>query len=73
LRNRKIGFVFQSFNLLARTTVLENVKLPLTYSVNKKKYRNKSQRSFKKRRAGPSAGLFYQSNIRRGKTAGSHS
>jgi len=36
LRNRKIGFVFQSFNLLARTTVLENVKLPLTYSVNKK-------------------------------------
>jgi len=49
LRNRKIGFVFQSFNLLTRTTVLENVKLPLTYSVNKKKYRNKSQRSFKKR------------------------
>jgi len=36
LRNRKIGFVFQSFNLLTRTTVLENVKLPLTYSVNKK-------------------------------------
>ncbi len=32
LRNEKIGFVFQAFNLLARTTVLENVKLPLTYS-----------------------------------------
>ena len=32
LRNREIGFVFQSFNLLARTTVLENVKLPLVYS-----------------------------------------
>lgn len=35
LRNDKIGFVFQAFNLLARTTVLENVKLPLTYSKNK--------------------------------------
>ena len=35
LRNEKIGFVFQSFNLLARTSVLDNVKLPLVYS-NKK-------------------------------------
>lgn len=31
LRNERIGFVFQTFNLLARTTVLDNVKLPLTY------------------------------------------
>ena len=35
IRNEKIGFVFQSFNLLARTTVLENVILPLTYSKKK--------------------------------------
>lgn len=35
LRNERIGFVFQSFNLLARTSVLDNVKLPLVYSQRK--------------------------------------
>jgi len=35
IRNGRVGFIFQSFNLLPRTTVLENVKLPLFYSKRK--------------------------------------
>lgn len=43
-RNHKIGFVFQAFNLLVKTSVLENVKLPLVYAKDKTRATEKAQK-----------------------------
>ncbi len=49
IRNEKIGFIFQSYNLLARTSALENVELPLFYNsmVSSEERRNRAVKALK--------------------------
>ena len=56
-RNEEVGFVFQSFNLLTRTSVFDNVKLPLIYSkIAKEKIKSKVTQAIK------SVGLEHRQN-----------
>ncbi|MCX6745163.1 MAG: ABC transporter ATP-binding protein [Candidatus Parcubacteria bacterium] len=55
IRNEEVGFIFQAFNLLQRTSVYDNVKLPLTYS-SKKFDKNKVTSAIK------SVGLYHRLN-----------
>jgi putative ABC transport system ATP-binding protein len=63
LRNGKLGFVFQSFNLLSRTTALENVELPMLYSVPIIPMRERRQRAVRAlERVGLGARVGHYSN-----------
>lgn len=62
LRNRKIGFVFQNYNLLPKTTSVENVELPLMYNskVSAKERRERSIRALQM--VGLGERLYHKSN-----------
>jgi putative ABC transport system ATP-binding protein len=62
LRNRKIGFVFQNYNLLPKTTAVENVELPLMYnsSVSAKERRERSTKALEM--VGLGDRLYHKSN-----------
>jgi putative ABC transport system ATP-binding protein len=61
LRNREIGFVFQSFNLLPRTSALENVETPLIYAGVRRRERRRRARALLER-VGLGHRLYHQPN-----------
>lgn len=69
IRNQRIGFIFQTFNLLARTTVYENVELPLLYS-RKKQDKKKKEHDKRIRKALESVGLSHRINYKSNQISG---
>lgn len=61
IRNRKIGFIFQAFNLLARTTAIKNVMLPMMYAGIAKDEREEKAKKFLKM-VGLSDRMYHTSN-----------
>ncbi|MEA3273581.1 MAG: ABC transporter ATP-binding protein [Patescibacteria group bacterium] len=59
IRNEEVGFVFQTFNLLPRATVLENVELPLLYDTRKS---NKEENTQKIKKALEEVGMVHRIN-----------
>jgi putative ABC transport system ATP-binding protein len=62
LRNRKIGFVFQSYNLLSKTTALENVELPLMYNSDYSKTQRKEKSIEALEKVGLKDRIYHKSN-----------
>ena len=62
IRNQKIGFVFQGFNLLTRTSALENVELPMLYSRNHREQSSRELASAALERVGLSDRMHHHPN-----------
>ena len=75
VRTEKLGFVFQSFNLLARTSAIQNVIMPLDYSLRRqsgREARRLAQNSVGPRRPDRPSPSRAVANVRRTATAGGH-
>ena len=73
IRSSRIGFIFQTFNLLARTTAIENVELPLFYSERNLRWRATRRRAARNARAQRSREQQSESAFRRPTTTRCHS